>query len=80
MVIIEASGILPEKVKIAYINKFRSSTSQLILKLHNGDIPLRLIVSALGSPTHEVAKFLARKLQAFIGKTGYTLNKFITFC
>jgi hypothetical protein len=32
-------------------------------------IPLRPIVSAIGSPTHALTRFLANKLQTFVGKT-----------
>jgi hypothetical protein len=38
-------------------------------KIHKKDIPLRPIASAIGSPTHALAHFLAHKLQAHITKT-----------
>jgi hypothetical protein len=38
-------------------------------KIHKKDIPLRPIVSAIGAPTHALARFLADKLKTFTGKT-----------
>ncbi|XP_054723405.1 uncharacterized protein LOC129233402 [Uloborus diversus] len=36
-------------------------------KFHKSGIPLRLIVSAIGSPTYEVSKYIAGLLKPFIG-------------
>ena len=38
-------------------------------KIHKDSIPLRPIVSAIGSPTYELAKYLATLLQTHIGQT-----------
>jgi hypothetical protein len=38
-------------------------------KIHKNGIPLRPIVSTIGSPTHVLTHFLAKKLQPFTGQT-----------
>ena len=38
-------------------------------KLHKENVPLRPIVSAIGSPTYKIAKHLSKLLQPFIGQT-----------
>ena len=38
-------------------------------KIHKEDIPMRPIVAAIGSPTHELAKELTRILSPLVGKT-----------
>ena len=38
-------------------------------KIHKPSIPLRPIISAIGSPTYDLAKYLAKLLKPFIGKT-----------
>ena len=47
----------------------RTPTLYGLPKIHKVDIPLRPIVSAIGSPTYYLAKHLANKLQEHTGKT-----------
>ncbi|XP_046382342.1 uncharacterized protein LOC124153288 [Ischnura elegans] len=39
-------------------------------KIHKEGVPLRPIVSCIGSPTYALARYLANHLQPFIGQTG----------
>ena len=43
-------------------------------KIHNPDIPLRLIVSSCGSVTYGVAKELAKILKPLVGKSTHHIN------
>ena len=43
-------------------------------KIHKKDVPLRPIVSSIGSVTYGVAKELARSLKPLVGKTIYHVN------
>ena len=38
-------------------------------KIHKEGVPIRPIVNTIGSPTYHLAKFLAKKLKYFVGKT-----------
>jgi hypothetical protein len=38
-------------------------------KIHKEGVPLRPIVSAIGSPTHKIARYIARLIQPFVGQT-----------
>ncbi|KAG8238555.1 hypothetical protein J437_LFUL017137 [Ladona fulva] len=38
-------------------------------KIHKEDVPLRPIVSTIGSPTYKLARFFARALQPHVGRT-----------
>ena len=48
----------------------RTPTLYGLPKIHKANIPLRPIVSAIGSPTYYLAKDLADRLQEHTGKTG----------
>ena len=43
-------------------------------KIHKKDLPMRPIVSSIGSVTNRVAKQLARILKPLVGKTIYHIN------
>ena len=45
-----------------------------LLKIHKKDIPLRPIISSIGSVTYGVAKELARILKPLVGKTSHHVN------
>ena len=47
-------------------------------KIHKRDIPLRLIVSSMGSISYEVAKELARILRPLVGNSPTTLRILVT--
>lgn len=38
-------------------------------KIHNEEIPLRPIVNTIGSPTYNLAKWLASNLKGYVGQT-----------
>lgn len=43
-------------------------------KIHKTNVPLRSIVNTIGSPTYELAKYVARKLAPLAGKTSSYIN------
>ena len=49
-------------------------------KIHKNSIPVRPIVSSIGSITHKTAKYLARVLSPLVGRTAHFVKKKHTIC
>ncbi len=49
-------------------------------KIHKQEVPLRPIVSAIGSPTYALSKYLCSLLRPHIGKTKTFIKRFGAFC
>ena len=61
---------IPENMHWMVLSKApKTPTFYGLPKIHKDKIPLRPIVSTIGSPTYNLAKYLASKLQDDIGKT-----------
>ncbi len=48
-------------------------------KIHKENVPLRPIVSAIGSPTHNLAKFIVIIISSISGNTKLYVKKLYTF-
>ena len=48
-------------------------------KIHKNSIPVRPIVSSIGSITHKTAKYLARVLSPLVGRTEHFVKKSTQF-
>lgn len=71
---LEARGYISDKER-KYLSPQYSSPPQIygLPKIHKEGMPLRPIVSAIGSPCYQLAKMLTRILSSLVGKT----NSFI---
>ena len=68
------SGMSDNTYKMMYPTGASPPKFYGLLKIHKKDVPLRPIVSNMGSVTYGVAKELVRILKSLVGKTIYNDN------
>ncbi|XP_015124783.1 uncharacterized protein LOC107046641 [Diachasma alloeum] len=66
--LLEEADLSPETQKILSLREFFSPRLYCLPKIHKETIPLRPILSNIGAPTYQLARYLTKPLQALVGQ------------